>query len=180
MRCVGLPWHLARAPAHISISALSQAHAAAALENPLLENVHRWWRSALRQTDCAEHHAAADLHQFSMSQDDHSVASLWRAINLDQSNISPSPISAARTCHRDSSHQRHSNALPPFVRSRGEIMSFPLIQVDERKIILLSGFRSEPDNRVVAMARNELEAAAKRHGDAVAFGYVAGRWMPAA
>ena len=58
-------------------------------------------------------------------------------------------------------------------------MSFPLIQVDEKKIILLSGFRSEPDERIVVTARNELEAAAKRHGDAVAFGYVAGRWMPA-
>ena len=59
-------------------------------------------------------------------------------------------------------------------------MSFPLIQVDEKKIILLSGFRSEPDERIVVTARNELEAVAKRHGDAVAFGYVAGRWMPAA
>ncbi len=59
-------------------------------------------------------------------------------------------------------------------------MSFPLIQVDEKKIILLSGFRSEPDERIVVTARSELEAAAKRHGDAVAFGYVAGRWMPAA
>jgi hypothetical protein len=59
-------------------------------------------------------------------------------------------------------------------------MSFPQVQVDERKIILLSGFRSEPDERIVVTARNELEAAAKRNGDAVAFGYVAGRWMPAA
>lgn len=59
-------------------------------------------------------------------------------------------------------------------------MSFPLIQVDEKKIILLSGFRGEPDERIVVTARNELEAAAKRHRDAVAFGYVAGRWMPAA
>jgi hypothetical protein len=59
-------------------------------------------------------------------------------------------------------------------------MSFPLIHVDERKVILLSGFRSEPDKRIVVTSRNELEVAAKRHGDAVAFGYVAGRWMPAA
>jgi hypothetical protein len=59
-------------------------------------------------------------------------------------------------------------------------MSFLLIQVDEKKIILLSGFRSEPDKRVVEAARGELEAAAKRYNDAVAFGYVAGRWMPAA
>ena len=59
-------------------------------------------------------------------------------------------------------------------------MSFPLIQIDERKIILLSGFRSEPGDCVIVTAKSELEAAAKRHGDAVAFGFVAGRWMPAA
>ena len=59
-------------------------------------------------------------------------------------------------------------------------MSFPQVQIDERTIILLSGFRSEPDERIVVTARKELKAAAKRHGDAVAFGYVAGRWMPAA
>jgi len=57
-------------------------------------------------------------------------------------------------------------------------MSFPLIH--ERKIVLLSGFRSEPGNCVIVTAKSELEAAAKRHGDAVAFGFVAGRWMPAA
>ena len=28
-------------------------------------------------------------------------------------------------------------------------MSFPLVQIDERKIVLLSGFRSEPRNRVI-------------------------------
>ncbi len=59
-------------------------------------------------------------------------------------------------------------------------MSYPLIQIDEKKIILLSGFRSESGRRVVVTARRELEAAAKRHSDAVAFGYVSGRWMPAA
>lgn len=59
-------------------------------------------------------------------------------------------------------------------------MSFPLIKIDERKVVLLSGFRSGPDKRVVVTERSELEAAAKRHGDAVAFGYVSGRWVPAA
>ena len=59
-------------------------------------------------------------------------------------------------------------------------MSFPLIQIDERKIVLLSGFRSELGNCVIVTAKSKLEAAAKRHGDAVAFGFVAGRWMPAA
>ncbi len=59
-------------------------------------------------------------------------------------------------------------------------MNDPLIQIDEKRIVLLSGFRSEPDKRVVVTEKEELEAAAKRHDDAVAFGYVSGRWMPAA
>jgi uncharacterized protein len=45
---------------------------------------------------------------------------------------------------------------------------------------LLSGFRTAADKRLVVTAPRQLEAAAKRHRDAVAFGYVAGRWMPAA
>ena len=59
-------------------------------------------------------------------------------------------------------------------------MGYPLIQIEDKKIILLSGFRCKHDERVLVTARRELEAAAKRHSDAVAFGYVAGRWMPAA
>lgn len=59
-------------------------------------------------------------------------------------------------------------------------MSYPLVQIDEKKVILLSGFRGEPGKRVVVTAKTDLKAAAKRHSDAVAFGYVAGRWMPAA
>ncbi len=59
-------------------------------------------------------------------------------------------------------------------------MNYPLIQIDEKRIILLSGFRSEPDKRVVVTEKEELKAATKRHDDAVAFGYVSGRWMPAA
>jgi len=43
-------------------------------------------------------------------------------------------------------------------------MSFPLIQIDERKIVLLSGFRSEPGNCVIVTAKSELEAAARRCG----------------
>ena len=59
-------------------------------------------------------------------------------------------------------------------------MCYPLIQIEDKKVILLSGFRCKHDERVLVTARRELEAAAKRHSDAVAFGYVAGRWMPAA
>jgi hypothetical protein len=59
-------------------------------------------------------------------------------------------------------------------------MSYPTINIDEKQIILLSGFRTAADKRLVVTAPRQLEAAAKRHRDAVAFGYVAGRWMPAA
>jgi hypothetical protein len=59
-------------------------------------------------------------------------------------------------------------------------MSYPPIQIADKKISLLNGFRSEQGRRVVVTAKRELEAAAKRHDDAVAFGYVSGRWVPAA
>ena len=56
---------------------------------------------------------------------------------------------------------------------------FPTVTIDEKKIILLSGFRTEAGKRVIT-AKQKLEEAARRHRDAVAFGYVLGRWMPAA
>ena len=57
---------------------------------------------------------------------------------------------------------------------------FPTVTIDAKKIILLSGFRNEAGKRVVVTAKQKLEEAARRHRDAVAFGYVLGRWMPAA
>ena len=59
-------------------------------------------------------------------------------------------------------------------------MAFPAIRVDDKKIILVSGFRAEADERVAITAPNQLIEATRRHRDAVAFGYVDGRWYPAA
>ena len=61
-------------------------------------------------------------------------------------------------------------------------MSCPTVDLDEKKVILLSGFEktrsaSEPFS---IKAKKELEKAAKTHRDAVAFGYVLGKWVPAA
>jgi hypothetical protein len=59
-------------------------------------------------------------------------------------------------------------------------MAFPTLTIDEKKIILLSGFENRADKRVVITAREKLEEASKKHRDAVAFGYVSGKWIPAA
>jgi hypothetical protein len=59
-------------------------------------------------------------------------------------------------------------------------MPHPTVTIDGKKIVLLSGFRTEAGNRVVVIAQHELQEAARRHRDAVAFGYVSGRWLPAA
>lgn len=68
-------------------------------------------------------------------------------------------------------------------------MPCPKIEVEGRRVIVLSGFQSRVKNtartgRVVASidveSVEELNFLAKQHPDAVAFGYVAGRWVPAA
>jgi hypothetical protein len=59
-------------------------------------------------------------------------------------------------------------------------MPYPTVTIDEKKIILLSGFQRWGGKCLVVTAKEELEEATKRHWDAVAFGYVSGRWMPAA
>ena len=61
-------------------------------------------------------------------------------------------------------------------------MSYPTINIGNKKIILLSGFeRAAGANQTLAVtAKDQLEAAAERHRDAVAFGYVSGMWIPAA
>lgn len=61
-------------------------------------------------------------------------------------------------------------------------MSCPTVDLEKKKVILLSGFEwtrsaSKPFS---IKAKKELEKAAKRHQDAVAFGYVSGKWVPAA
>ena len=61
-------------------------------------------------------------------------------------------------------------------------MSYPTIDIGKKKIILLSGFeRTRGANKPLdIMAKEQLEEAAKRHRDAVAFGYISGMCTPAA
>jgi hypothetical protein len=61
-------------------------------------------------------------------------------------------------------------------------MSYPTVEIGKKKIILLSGFeRACGANKPLAItAKDQLEEAAKRHRDAVAFGYVSGMWIAAA
>jgi hypothetical protein len=61
-------------------------------------------------------------------------------------------------------------------------MSYPTIDIGDKKIILLSGFeKARGDRKALAItAQDQLKAAAKKHRDAVAFGYVAGMCVPAA
>jgi hypothetical protein len=61
-------------------------------------------------------------------------------------------------------------------------MSYPVINIDQKKVILLSGFKRKRGARgpLVIKSIAQLELATRKHGDAVAFGYVAGKWRPAA
>ena len=61
-------------------------------------------------------------------------------------------------------------------------MSYPAIKIDQKKVILLSGLERKHGVKrsLVSKSIAQLELAAKNHGDAVAFGYVAGKRMPAA
>jgi hypothetical protein len=67
-------------------------------------------------------------------------------------------------------------------------LAFPKIEIQGKRVILLSGFRSEVNDtsgaRVIksvdVKSAEELNTSAKQHPDAVAFGYVAGHWIPAA
>lgn len=65
-------------------------------------------------------------------------------------------------------------------------MALPKIVVRDRVIILLSGFdekaadRSKSTRPVVVHAEAELLKSAKLDRDAVAFGYVGGKWISAA
>ena len=59
-------------------------------------------------------------------------------------------------------------------------MACPSLILDDKKVILLSGFESEAGKLTAVTAKRELVQAAKQHREAVAFGYVAGKWRPAA
>ena len=61
-------------------------------------------------------------------------------------------------------------------------MSCPTVDLDKKKVILLNGFEKtrSTSKPFTIKAKKQLEEAAKRNRDAVAFGYVLGRWVPAA
>jgi hypothetical protein len=65
-------------------------------------------------------------------------------------------------------------------------MALPKVVVRGRKVILLSGFEKDVDNDTTSTpavhisAKDKLNLAALRNPDAVAFGYVAGRWVAVA
>ena len=61
-------------------------------------------------------------------------------------------------------------------------MSYPTVVIGKKRIILPSGFEKRRGaNRPPAItAKKELEEAARKHRDAVAFGYVSGMWLPGA
>jgi len=67
-------------------------------------------------------------------------------------------------------------------------MACPKIEIRGKRVILLSGFRNAMIDtsgaRVIKSddikSAEQLNTSAKQHPDAVAFGYVAGRWVPAA
>jgi hypothetical protein len=63
-------------------------------------------------------------------------------------------------------------------------MALPTISVDDREIILLSGF-TKVDTETkkpffVILDERELVRSVKNDNDAVAYGYVAGRWVAVA
>lgn len=67
-------------------------------------------------------------------------------------------------------------------------MACPKIEVRGKRVILLSGFRDGVDAARASVtvkdgdvkSAEQLQQSARLHPDAVAFGYVAGRWVPAA
>jgi len=67
-------------------------------------------------------------------------------------------------------------------------MACPKIEVRGKRVILLSGFHDTVDAARPAVtiedadvkSADQLRQSARLHPDAVAFGFVAGRWVPAA
>ena len=67
-------------------------------------------------------------------------------------------------------------------------MACPKIEVRGKRVILLSGYHASVNatrspveiNYDDVKEAEELRQSARLHPDAVAFGYVAGRWVPAA
>jgi hypothetical protein len=69
---------------------------------------------------------------------------------------------------------------------REDAMACPTIKIIGKKIILLSGYQRRPQigsvrvESIKIQAMRKLLQSASKNPDAVAFGYTAGRWMPAA
>jgi hypothetical protein len=67
-------------------------------------------------------------------------------------------------------------------------MACPTVEIIGKKIILLSGYRRYPPTgsdkmkvgSIEVHEMSQLRQSASKNPDAVAFGYTAGRWMPAA
>lgn len=67
-------------------------------------------------------------------------------------------------------------------------MALPVVEIIGKKIILLSGYqkREKPapagaeNGSVIVRELQQLQQSAIKNPDAVAFGYTAGGWMPAA
>ena len=86
------------------------------------------------------------------------------------------------------SRQRHRSVVrgghgaDGWTGAEEKTMSYPTINIGNKKIILLSGFERArgADKPLAVTAKEQLEDAAQRHRDAVAFGYVSGMWIPAA
>jgi hypothetical protein len=64
-------------------------------------------------------------------------------------------------------------------------MAYPRIKLCDRQIILVSGFTTAREaagktGHLVIIDKSTLEAVATANREAVAFGYVHGKWFPAA
>ena len=65
-------------------------------------------------------------------------------------------------------------------------MAMPTISVNDREVVLVSGYELKPAETAAARAtviildETNLIRTVKNDNDAVAFGYVSGRWIPAA
>ena len=75
----------------------------------------------------------------------------------------------------------HESTCELIVTSPNVTRSYPIVEIGKKKIILLSGFEraSGAKGTLAITAKDQLEEAAKRHRDAVAFGYVSGMWIAA-
>lgn len=60
-------------------------------------------------------------------------------------------------------------------------MTFPTIDLKDKKVILLSGFlKQQGGKEITVVSKDKLEDAVQTHRDAIAFGFVSGKWRPAA